>query len=231
MEIPVEIQNKFNTVFKEVENIIETANKNYKTKIPDTIRFQYEISAPRNVLTDFERAQSICFITRYDSLPEFTKGNIEEKNGFYYFDNYHDIRYLLNEYRCIIQNKKDSIYFQKINKFCRDKLLNEDHSKDLSIKVNHSEQGDITHNFLKFLDENCKVIRSLINQCEFDYLYNGILQHTDHKYTDRFLEEYTSGKINYVFTKHALIAQNIKILMRWYYRLFSALILPKLGPL
>lgn len=231
MDAPKEIQDKLNEVSEEVERMLQIAHGHFETDISGPISFKYTISAPRDVLTDFERAQSVCFVTRYDALPVFEKINIVEEQGSYYFGNFHEVRYLLNEYRSIIQNKTDSIHFQHIHRFCRDKLLNNDHSKDLSITVEHSDRGDITQEFIKVLNEHYKAIRSLVNQCEFGYIYNGILQHSDHRYSHRFWEEYSSGKANYVFAKHALIASNIKMLLGWHYRLFSAMTFPKLGAL
>jgi len=231
MEVPQEIQEKFDSINQDVERILEIAHNHLETDVSGEISFKYTISAPRDVLTDFERAQSVCFVTRYDALPTFKSVSIQEQNGRFYFGNFNEARYVLNEYRSIIQNKKDSIHYQKIHRFCRDKLLNDDHSKDLSIEVTHKDKGDITDEFAKSLDEQYKAIKSIIKHCEFGYIYNGILQHSDHRFTDRFWKEYSSGEVNYIFAKHALILGNIKMLMEWHYRLFSVMTFPKLGPL
>lgn len=231
MAIPKEIIEKIDAVNARVEHRMQVAEEHLITELKGSINFRYSISAPRDILTEDERAQSICFVTRYDALPEFGRLQIEERQGSFYAANFYEMRGLLNEYRSIIQNKKDSIHFQKIHRFVRDKLLNQDHSQDLSIKVTHENDGDITDEFLDLINENIKAIKSLIKYSDFGYIYNGILQHSDNKTSHRFLTEYASGELNYVFMYHALIASNIKILMRWHYRLFGALTFPVLGPL
>jgi len=164
-------------------------------------------------------------------LPKFQKVEITEINGKYYLRNYSFIRHLLNEYRPIIQNKSDSVYYQRIHRFCREKLINTDHSKDLMITVEHKELGDITELYAKALDEQSKAISKIIKLSEYGYIFNGILQHSDHSFTRRFWEEYSSGQINYVFVKHAHLVEHINSLLERHYRLLNALTFPKLGPL
>ncbi|HHF3133829.1 TPA: hypothetical protein ACPJ1T_004399 [Vibrio diabolicus] len=231
MKLPMDVQKKIDSVHSEIEEIVDRAYAHISTDMDGEIRIKFSISAPRDVLTDFERAQSVCFVTRYDALPEFDNLNLEEHRGRFYFSNFGEARYVLNEFRSIIQNKKDSIHYQQIHRFCRDKLLNEDHTKDLSITVSHNERGDVTSEFLQYLNEHNKAIKSIIKHCEFDYIYNGILQHSDHRFTKRFWSEYASGEANYVFIKHALLTGHLRDLLIWHYRLFSAMTFPKLGPL
>lgn len=230
-ELPEDIQAKFNAMHAEVDHILKLAHQHIKTDISGKISFKFTSSAPRDYFTDYERAQSICFIARYELLPIFENADIHMNNGKYFLKNYSEARYVLNEYRPIVQNEKDSIYYQKVHKLCREKLLNNDPSKGLSITVKHKDRGDITSEFATYLGENCKAIKSIIKNCEFSYIYNGILQHSDHKFTKRFLKEYSSGVTNYVFMKHALIVSNVKFLLSEHYRLLNVLIFPKLGPL
>lgn len=231
MDLPKDIQDKINKVHADVDHRLAVAHRHLVTDITGNISFAFSISAPRDVLTEHERAQSICFVTRYDALPEFSRINVVRREEGLFVSNLTEMRAVLNEYRSIIQNKKDSIHYKHIHKFVRDKLLNEDDSKDLSITANHQERGDITKEFCKALDERSKAIRSLIKYSEFSYIYNGILQHSDQATSHRFLEDYSSGEINYIFMYHALIASNIKYLLGWHYRLFNVLTFPKIGPL
>lgn len=228
---PLEIESRFKKVHEEAQHILDSAFTVAKTDLPEKISFEFVSSAPRDILTDFERAQSVFFITRYEALPTITNINIVEKDGKYFLANFPYVRYVLNEYRPIILNQKDSVYFGNIHKFCRQKLSNKDHSKDLSIKV-HSIQGDdITDIFMKILDEKIKVIKRIIKHCEFDYIYNGILQHSDHRFTKRFLKDYISGEINYIFVKYAQLLEAIKELLVWHYKLINILTFPKMGSL
>ncbi len=229
--IPEPLQGKFEKLQAGIGQIVESAEKIRKTKISGQISFKYEASIPRDILTEPERAQSICFITRYESLPVVEHVSIAEYEGKYYLNNMDFIRHVLNEYRALIQNQKDSVYYKKIHRLCREKLVNRDKTVDLVITINHKTNGDITTEFTAYLDEQCKSINAILNGCDYGYIYNGILQHSDHKFTKRFLEEYTNGAINYTFIKHAQLLGYIKKRLYWHYKLLNAITFPKLGPL
>ncbi|EPS3402237.1 hypothetical protein ACVD4U_004299, partial [Vibrio vulnificus] len=231
MELPEEVKEKLDSIHSEVEEIVNLAYEKVVTEVSGKISFRYEVHGPRDVLTKFERAQSVCFVTRYDSLPIFEKISVEARDGRFYFANYLEARSVLNEYRAIIQNKNDSVHYQKIHKFCREKLLNTESSFDLCISVRNEDKVDISEVFARLLNEHYKAIKVIIKHCEFDYIYNGILQHSDHNYTERFWEEYSSGEANYIFIKHALLVGYIKDLLVKHHFLFNVLTFPKLGPL
>lgn len=189
------------------------------------------MTAPLPELTPFERAQSICFVTRYEHLPILTKLDIVEHNGRYYLRNISFIRHILNEYRSIVSNENDSVYFAKIHSFCHKKLSNRDKSKGLIISVTHETQGDVTDVLLKIIGENNRAIKYILSKCEYDYIYSGILQHSDHRYTKRLIEEYHTGRLNHLFIKHAFLLGQVKDLMRWYHYIINNLTYPKLGPI
>lgn len=230
-KVPLRIQEKIACLKDEINQILISAYAFQKTVISGKYSFCYKFCGGRDILTDFERAQSTCFISRYELLPKFKKVKVVKINGKYHLENFKEARSVLNEYRPIIQNKNDSVYYGKVHKVCRGKLLNTDSAKDLSITVNHLKEGDITPKFSRFLDEQSKAIKTIIDQCDFDFIYNGILQHSDHKFTNRFNEEYSSGEINYVFIKHALIVDKVKGLLEHHYGLLRYLTSPKLGAL
>lgn len=227
---PAHIQAKFDTVNRQIEAILEKGNRELTTELDGQIQLKYEISAPNVALTDFERAQSVCFVTKFESLPPSSAVNIVERKGAFYPSNIGYIRHVLNEYRPIVQNQDDSVHFQKIHSWCHLKL-GADPKKGLSITVKHESGKDVTAEFKASLGERNRAIRKIIGECEFDYIYNGILQHSDHRFTTRFWEEYVSGELNYVFIKHATILEEIKDLLSWHYRLLNVLTFPKLGPL
>ena len=230
-QIPESLQGKFEDLQVEIDDVIKRAEKFRSTKIPGKFSFRYESSAPRGILTDYERAQSVSFVTRYESLPVVENVHIVEYGGLYYLSNIDFIRYALNEYRAIIQNRSDSVFYQNIHRFCRQKIINRDKSKDIVITVKHKTKVDITPIFAAYLDEQCKAIRVIVDSCDYSYIYNGILQHSDHKFTRRFLKEYSSGSINYTFVKHAQLLGCIKEYLYWHYKLLNVLTFPKLGPL
>ncbi|MDQ7984612.1 hypothetical protein QYS36_06640 [Pseudomonas sp. G34] len=229
-ESPADIQAKFDAINKDIVRIIEKGHAELTTIISGNISFRYVISAPLDVLTDFERAQSFCFVTKYESLPTVDSVNIAEHKGRYFPNNIDDIKHVLNEYRPIIQNQGDSVHYQNIHAWCH-KKLGADPTRYLSITVQHENGKDITTEFRASLAERVRAVRKILAECEFGYIYNGILQHSDHQYTERLWKEYINGELNYVLIKHATILGEIKDLLNWHYRLFNTLTFPKMGSL
>jgi len=230
-DLPEKIRSCLQNTAKEADNICNQASAVQKTKIDGKISFIYTQSAPMDILSDFEKAQSVCFISRYEHLPIFEGPSIFIHRGKFFLENIGSLRQILNEYRPIIQNQTDSVYYTKIHKFCREKLMNADPSKGLSITVEHEKDGDITSKFTKILDERNKSLKIILKNCEFGYIYNGILQHSDHQYTKRFLNEYNSGKINHIFIKHAFVLGYVKDYLLCHYKIINQLTFPKLGPI
>jgi hypothetical protein len=193
--------------------------------------FQFTHSAPSDILTDDERAQSVCFITKYENLPEVEGVQIEKSGENFHVANIAFFRHILNEFRPIIQNQRDSIHYMNIHKLIREKLLLDDPHEGLVLAVIDELDNDISPTFLKYLNERAKTIRIIIDGLDFDYIYNGILQHSDHTYTDRFLKDYNSGELNYIFLQHAFLLNAIKQELYWHYKILNFLTFPKLGPL
>lgn len=231
LNVPEEIKARIEKTQAEVQNIVEEASRAIETKLDGKISLCYKHSAPTDIITSLERAQSVCFITRYEYLPILEVVDIIEVKGKFFLKDIGSIRHTLNEYRSIIMNQTDSIHYSKIHKFCYDKITNKNPNLGLSITVKHENGSDVTADFSKILGEKNKAIKIVLKRSEFDYIYNGILQHSDHKYTKRFWDEYYTGKINYVFIKHALLARYIKDCLYWHYKILNQLTFPKLGPL
>ena len=218
-----EITAKFERQNDELERVAAEAQKIIVVPWPESVAFRYEISAPRDLFTPFERAQSLCFVTKYDSLPSPEDIDIREHKGRYYPNNIDSFRHLLNEYRPIIQNVSDSTHFSRIHSLCRRKLRNADPTTDLCISAIGPEGGDLTEQVARHLDLTNKAICWLISQLEFGYLYNGILQHADHTFTSRYIHEYASGELHYVFIRHAQAADLIGKMLQKHYRLLRVL--------
>ena len=82
------------------------------------------------------------------------------------------------------------------------------------------------------LAEHAKAIAEALSHLHLDYLYNGILQHSDEVFSSRFVKDYTSGELNYILWKHVHILSFIQELLAPYHKLFlNFLAFPKLGPL
>lgn len=229
--LPDSIKLKLSNTESEIEQIITNAQVMQKTTLSSHISFCYKQSAPMDILSPFERAQSVCFISRYEHLPIFNGIEITEREGKFYVKNTGFLRHIINEYRSVISNQDDSIHYKKIHKFCFEKLRNRDPNAGLSINVTDEDGNDVTAVFIRVLGENNNSISEVLANTEFGYIYNGILQHSDHKYTQRFWKEYHSGQLNYVFIKHAAVLVYIKDCLYWHYKILNQLTFPMLGPL
>jgi len=233
--IPEAIQEKLQDCLTEVDSIIDEAESLQSPEIKSRLKINYKHSAPTTLLSPLERAQSIHFITRYENLPVLNPNGIKviEEKGKYYFQNVAVafFRHILNEYRSIIQNKKDSVNFKKIHKFCLLKLSNRDPKLGLSITVRDEDKNEITDIFVLIIGEKIKSIKCVLGRSDFDYLYNGILQHSEPRHTQKFLNDYQTGQLNYVFLKHAALLSYIKDCLFFHYKILNALTFPKLGPL
>ncbi len=229
--VPEEIKKKLGATLAEVDKLIEEANSIQGASFSGKFSLKYHHSAPGDILTPTERAQSVCFVSRYEHLPVLTGLEIIEREGGFHLKQIAFLRHILNEYRSIVENKKDSVHYLKVHAFCDEKLRNRDPSKGLSITVVNEQLKDITETFLQTLIEKIKSIELILTKAEFGYIYNGILQHSDYRYTERFWEEYSMGKLNYVFIKHAALCGYIKDCLHSHYLILNQLTFPKMGSL
>lgn len=158
--LPESVQSKLNYVFNKVGRLSMRALELQTTEIGN-VRFTFRHSALGDVLTDDERFQQTCFVTRYETLPVLNVIDIEHHNGKFYFKNFKFMRQLLNEYRTIILNEKDSIYYKKIHHFCFKSMSNSDPKQGLSIQVRNEDNEDTTSSFLKFMGDQNKSIKKI----------------------------------------------------------------------
>lgn len=219
-----EMNSELDALFREASNLVTE-------KVIGPLRFKYATSAPKPLLDEYERAQSLCFVTKYDALPEVEEVDVVEHKGKFYPNNIDFFRHLLNEYRPIIQNESDSTHFNRINSLCKKFLANKDEAVGLCLTVTSSGGEDVTDQYKRVIDQRAKSIRFLLKHSEFDYLYNGILQHADHRHTKRYIHEYTSGELHYVFFKHATMCGFIKEQLASHHYLMKNISGVGMGPL
>ena len=230
-QLPERIQSRLESLQQEIEQIISRAEHLLITKLPDPIAFAFENKAPRDVLTPEERAQSISFVTRFEHLPADVTVELVEREGNYYVANMMYVRHALNEYRPLIQNEKDSVYYQRIHQVWYRMLTLDDASKGTTIRVKDRQDKDVTPIYTRWISERNKVITSVLEPLDYKYLYNAILQHSDSAYSERFVRDYTSGELNYILWKHMHVLGFIREMLRPYNLLISFLTSPRLGHL
>jgi hypothetical protein len=231
IRLPERIKTRLMTLQREIDHIIHGADRLLTTELPDPVQFQFMNSAPRDVLTDYERAQAVSFVTRFDHLPDECRVTAIENDGRYDIENIDYLRHALNEFRPIIQNGSDSVYYQKIHNVCYGMLKLEDSKKGTTIRVFDTTGANVTGICVMWLSEANKAIKYVLKQLDYGYLYNGILQHSDPSYSSRFMKDYTSGELNYIMWKHAHVLDFIKEMLKRYCFLIRPLTSPRPGPL
>lgn len=213
--------------------MVDKAHQKIVTEIPERIAFRYGSAVlGRDILSDYERAQSVSFVTRFDHFPtnlvtHFTNDN---RNNWR-IGNLWDLRQALNDFRSVIQNQSDSVHYQNVHNTWSKALRQTDKSKGTMVRVLDVEHRDVTEAYAKRLGERNQAIRHLISAFDYDYLYNGFLQHSDPKFSKRLFHDYISGEINYLLWKHVLPLGALAGLLRPYYILMRSLTFPSLGPL
>lgn len=231
LELPKRIKDRIERLKIEVNEIIDGAYSILKTALPSPIQFEFVHSAPRDILMDNERAQSVSFVTRYDHLPgECRLSAIEDKERWD-IENIDFLRHALNEFRPLIQNQGDSVYYTKIHKVWCGMLKLEDSTKGMTIRAFDKGRVNVTGTCICWLDEAKAAITFVLGRLDYGYLYNGILQHSDEKYSATFIKDYTSGELNYIMWKHALILDFIKDMLGRYYFIITNVSHLRPGPL
>lgn len=228
--IPPSVKLNIDQTLSEAATVMETAI-DFIGEFNHKFYFRFKHSAPCDILSNQERSQQLSFVTRYKHLPEFRGIDLEETNGKFNIANLDRLRLLLNEYRTILFNKDDSIFYRKLHNFCYRGLSNKDSSKGLSISARDINEHDITDEYMKYLCENTKAIDYILSNCDLDYIYNGILQHSDSRYSQTYLEDYHSGKLNYIFVKNAMLVSETKLMMDVYYKIINSITFPRAGHL
>jgi hypothetical protein len=222
---------KLHAAVEEARNIVREAEQAATTDLSGNISFEFKTSVPRDVLTEFERAQSAAFISRYEHLPELNELRFVAREGQVFLQSVAEVRHTFNEYRPMFMNEKDSSHYSRVHNTVHQKLCNPDSSLDLKISALHDTKGDVSRQFAAFLKDEVKGIRKVVQLSDFDYIYNGILQHSDQRFTERFWGDYTSGELNYLYLKNLCLLPFLKSSLRWHYTILSALTFPKFGPL
>jgi hypothetical protein len=93
------------------------------------------------------------------------------------------------------------------------------------------EGQDLSADYLEHLKSRKKAIRYAIERSDFDYIFNGVLQHTDGQYAMQMVKQYTDGSLAYLLQKNFLIAQGLKDLLSEHCKVINVLNFPKMGPL
>ena len=230
-KLPGAIRAKLADLDAEITQLLSDARALLTTEIGRPISFMFTDSTSEDILSDYERAQMLSFVIRFENLPAHFDVQLSEVDGRHRIANLDYVRHVLNDFRPLVQNQSDSVYYKKIHKFWRDRLLCPDPTIDTTIRAHDKEGNDLTSLVVDFHGERQKAIGFVLKSLDFDYLYNGILQHSDERFSKQLVADYISGNLNYILWKHMLALGFIKEMLFPYYQLAVYLAFPKLGSL
>jgi hypothetical protein len=233
MDIPPQITEKFKKNESEAFSILEEANEIVSDFDASSVQFRVSSTAPLPLLTINEQAQSMAFIVRYDHLPvlnSFVAGR--HPDGRRYFLNEIDqVRAALNEYRTIFFNNRDGIHYGAITNLYQRAFNRKSPHPSMKYEAILSEGADVSDDYLNHLKTRKKAIQHAIGRSDFDYIFNGVLQHSDGQYSKRMVKEYTDGSLQYTLLKNLFIAQGLKDLLSEHYKVINVMNFPKMGAL
>jgi hypothetical protein len=231
--LPDRIAKRIALMRAEVEAIVATANAYRTTVLPDRISFEIRSAVlGRDILSDYERAQSVSFITRCEHFPLDVKVRlVTDTQGNWYIGNLWDLRQALNDFRPVIQNQSDSVFYQNMHNTWSKMLRQQDPSEGTAIRVHDRERNDVTDVYAAWLGERIRALRHIVTALDYGYLYNGFLQHSDPQLSKRLFDDYVSGELNWLLWKHVRPLGVIASLLEPYNRLMRVLTFPSLGAL
>lgn len=225
------IQRRFGECLQWADKIVHSAYALLRTELKVPISFRYTHSAPTDILTSEQRAQVLLFLDKLAGLPDLSTIKVKPDGKQHRIDNLTDFRSALNDFRPVLINRSDSIHFTRMHSLCSRALNNRDPTKGMSITVLFQTGGDATTLFCKFLKEHKAAVARIVDLADFDYIYNGILQHSDPKHGARYTADHYSGDLNYVIVRNALLLPTITELLEPHARLFGPFNPPHPGSL
>jgi len=199
------------------EEVVDGARNKLKINIEGRYSIRLRNSAKgQGILSEDEKAQIEHFIIKYQQLPEASNIDLVESNGKFHIENLDFFKQIINSYRPIIWNQRDDVYYTKIFNYCSRKLALTDSTIGTTLTVLKNEE-DITELYIEFLKNRRDAIKYILEKSEFNYIYNGVLQHSDKIFSERLKNEYYSGDLNYILVQHAFLLGPVKQLLKPFY--------------
>ncbi len=230
--LPQRIRERFELVTTKLDGILSEAQAFVQTDSPTVFSVKYQSAGlDQDMLSDYERAQSISFVTRYEHLPSEFNAVVAQVDGVWVIRDLWALRHVINDFRPIIYNQQDAVHYQNVHNQWYRMLTRSDPSQGMTIRLFDRDRTEVTTIFAKMLGERNKAIRHVVESLEFDYLYNGFLQHSDKRFTSRYLRDYVSGELNYLLWKHVRPLNSIYIMLEPYHMLMRSLTFPQFGNL
>jgi hypothetical protein len=210
------VKDKFGNIHKQLSQTVDEARNKIEVQIDGRLSITIRNAAlSQDIITEEDRARFTQFVAKFQQLPEITTVDSVERNGNIFVENLDDAKHVLNEFRPIVWNQNDSIYYNHLYKSISSKLFLKDPTVGTILSVFRNKKEDITDLYNKFLKSHRDAIRFILKRYEsdLDYLYNGVLQHSDKDFTERLANEFDSGELSYILIKNAFLLGPIKQLL------------------
>lgn len=220
------IKAKFENIQKELTQVVDEARKLIKVQIDSRLRMSIRNAANnQDIITGDDRSRYTHFAAKYQELPEIITIDLIEKSGSYSVRNLDFAKHVLNEFRPIVWNKKDPIYYARLYESFDTKIILKDPTVGTVLSIMSNDNEDITESFNKYLENHRDAIAFILKnrKQDLDYLYNGVLQHSDKRFGARLGKDFYSGDLNYLLIKNALALGPVKKLLLPFYNVTKIL--------
>jgi hypothetical protein len=225
---PTVIQDRFRAMRTEADDIYDAALRCFATAVP--LDPEVRITGDTSRIDLAERAQALGFVVRFNHFRDEDM-SVRFANDWS-IENLWELRQILNDLRPIIQNQSDSTYYTKINTTLQRRIRDTTPADGVRFEIyDRSSGNEISADYATYLWETTRAITTTLGRLECDYLFNGILQHSEPRHSARLLSDYASGEFNYILWKHALVVGQVQERLATYYDVLKELNFPPLGPL
>ncbi|PYQ25373.1 MAG: hypothetical protein DMF56_27655 [Acidobacteria bacterium] len=222
------IQDRFRVMRSEADAIYDAALLHFTTNVP--LDPEVRITGDTTMISLEETAQALGFVVRVKHLRDEDM-SLRFGNDWS-IENLWELRQILNDLRPIIQNQRDSTFYTKLNSTLQRRIRKTSPPDGVCYQMyDRSSGNNVSAEYATYLAETTQAIGTILGRLECDYLFNGILQHSEPRHSARLVADYASGEFNYVLWKHALVVTYIQERLDAYYHVLKELNFPPLRPL
>ena len=192
-------------VNKCIEDALQIIGKDVKSNL-QAVYFKIENKAGSNVATDLEWQQLSNFFNHINNCKILTPNLELEKSN---------LDSILNNARIILWNKNDSTYYKTVFNIFSMMMVGK-HKTGTKITALKKEKNDVTTEYLNELKKVRKKIEHIISNSDLDFLYNGVLQHTDQRFAEKYLDSLRNKDLDLIKLKNSVLVTYTLTLIKYY---------------
>jgi hypothetical protein len=201
-DLPPEVVDQIQMIMSEVNTIVYDSSVNLNEPHLGNFNIRYQSDKPQPFLT----LEDKTFHTITSFILKFEELNIENELSYDNVNNSFEVKQLrgfLNEIRPIVFNQNDDVYYENaIDALLI--LLKREGTFGLEISY-ISDNQNINDDIKTILRNKKKKIKYILSKSDLDFLYNGVLQHSDRKYKKRLIEEQENNALQLTIIKSYLL--------------------------